>query len=159
MRPGRLYSLAASRRRSAINSSERLTPSGTYLRTSSCARWIRFAAVDIRTSPFSAQRMTSWPRLSPTASRIEAGITIRPFSLRRRRTACGFEGGVICIAIMTKTGIARQRDSRRNGIDALRRLRGLLKEELAEYGGGRAFLKWLRCDRREPRRRSENPEA
>lgn len=29
---------------------------------------------------------------------------------------------------------------------ALRRLRGLLRKELAEYGGGEAFLKWLRTD-------------
>lgn len=26
------------------------------------------------------------------------------------------------------------------------RLRGLLKEELAEYGGGEAFLKWIRSE-------------
>jgi len=35
---------------------------------------------------------------------------------------------------------------------AFARLRGLLREELAEYGGGEAFLKWLRTDPEKDRR-------
>jgi hypothetical protein len=34
----------------------------------------------------------------------------------------------------------------------LARLRGLLREELAAYGGGEAFLKWLRTDAEKDRR-------
>jgi len=34
----------------------------------------------------------------------------------------------------------------------LERLRGLLREELAAYGGGEAFLKWLRTDPEKDRR-------
>jgi hypothetical protein len=30
------------------------------------------------------------------------------------------------------------------------RLRGLLQEELAEYGGGEAFLRWIRSDDETP---------
>ena len=34
----------------------------------------------------------------------------------------------------------------------LTKLRGLLRDELAEYGGGEAFLKWLRTDPEKDRR-------
>jgi hypothetical protein len=32
------------------------------------------------------------------------------------------------------------------GLAALDRLRGLMRDEFAAYGGGEAFLKWLRTD-------------
>lgn len=36
--------------------------------------------------------------------------------------------------------------------DALARMRGLMREEFAAYGGGEAFLKWLRTDPEKDRR-------
>jgi hypothetical protein len=40
----------------------------------------------------------------------------------------------------------------RSSPSPLARLRGLLRDELAEYGGGEAFLKWLRTDPEKDRR-------
>jgi hypothetical protein len=40
------------------------------------------------------------------------------------------------------------------GMAALDRLRGLMRDEFAEYCGGEAFLRWLRADP-EPEKRDE----
>jgi len=45
-----------------------------------------------------------------------------------------------------------QDDGGRQPGSPLARLRGLLREEMAAYGGGEAFLKWLRTDPEKDRR-------
>jgi len=42
--------------------------------------------------------------------------------------------------------IASQEDPSERALRLTEKLRGLLKEELAEYGGGEAFLRWIRSE-------------
>jgi hypothetical protein len=41
-------------------------------------------------------------------------------------------------------------DSEARAMRVARKIRGLLKEELAEYGGGEAFLRWIRSEDGDP---------
>lgn len=44
------------------------------------------------------------------------------------------------------TGPAKEEDPQARAKRLTDKLRGLLKEELAEYGGGEAFLRWIRSE-------------
>jgi hypothetical protein len=48
--------------------------------------------------------------------------------------------------ITTDVRSVEPQDAAERARSALDRLRGLMREEFAEYGGGEAFLKWLRTD-------------
>ncbi len=48
--------------------------------------------------------------------------------------------------------VHREDETARSSKSPIARLRGLLRDEMAAYGGGEAFLKWLRTDPEKDRR-------